>query len=257
MIDSHCHITDSRYDSDEIVSSFEKDGLEAVVTIGYDTASSHQAVSLAEKHERVFASVGIHPSEFTHEDGFDGILPFLSHPKVVAYGEIGLDYHWDEPDREIQKRKFHEQMEIAISARLPIIIHSRDCDGDMLPILKSYAPRLTDGLVMHCFSSSEELAKEFVKLGFYISFAGPITFKNAKKGDIIRAVPDELLLAETDCPYLTPMPYRGKLNYPSYVRYTIEKLAEERGADFETMEALTAKNARTLFKKITEYEGRK
>ncbi|MBR6788239.1 MAG: TatD family hydrolase [Clostridia bacterium] len=257
MIDSHCHITDKRYNADEVVSTFAEDGLEAVVTIGYDTATSIEAVRLAEKHERVFASVGIHPNEFTHEDSLDGILPLLSHPKVVAYGEIGLDYYWDEPERDVQKRKFIEQIELAISARLPIIIHSRDCDGDMLPILKSYAPRITDGLVMHCFSSSEELAKEYAKLGFYISFAGPITFKNAKKGDIIRAVPDDLILAETDCPYLTPMPHRGKLNYPAYVRYTIEKLAEERGVDFEYMERLTTVNAKKLFKKIVDFTGEK
>ena len=251
MIDSHCHLTDERYNgAEEVIAAFDRDGLETVLTVGYDTASSLAAVRLAEAYARVFAAVGIHPSEFTHENGFDGILPLLSHPKVVAYGEIGLDYHWDGPDHALQKRKFGEQLEIATAAGLPIIIHSRDCDGDMLPILKSFAPKIKNGLVMHCFSSSAELAREYVKLGFYISFAGPVTYKNAQKGDVIRAVPDELLLAETDCPYLTPIPHRGKLNYPAYVRYTLEKIAAERGATFEETEALTARNAKRLFFKM-------
>lgn len=251
MIDSHCHLTDERYNgAADVISAFERDGVEAAVTIGYDTASSQAAVRLAEAHDRVFAAVGIHPSEFTHEDGFDGILPLLKHPKVVAYGEIGLDFHWDEPNRELQKRKFCEQLEIGAASGLPIIVHSRDCDGDMLPLLKGFAPKIKNGLVMHCFSSSAEVAKEYVKLGFYISFAGPITYKNANKGEVIRAVPDELLLAETDCPYLTPMPHRGKLNYPSYVRFTIERLAAERNTTFESAEALTASNAKRLFFKM-------
>ncbi len=250
MIDSHCHLTDDRYDADAVIGAFDRDGLEAVVTVGYDTASSVAAVRLAEKHGRVFASVGVHPSELSHESDFDGITRLLSHPKVVAYGEIGLDYHWNEPDREVQKKKFIEQLEIASASRLPVIIHSRECDGDMFPILKRYAPKLGGGVVMHCFSSSAEIAAEYVKLGFYISFAGTVTFRNAKKGDAVRAVPDELLLAETDCPYLAPMPHRGETNYPAYVRYTIEKLAEERGTTFDIVEKITENNAKRLFFKM-------
>lgn len=248
MIDSHCHLTDERYDGAEaVISAFPADGVEAAVTVGYDTASSLAAVRLSEVHDRVFAAVGIHPSELDHEPSLDGILPLLSHPKVVAYGEIGLDYHWDDPDRELQKRMLERQLEIAANAGLPVIIHSRDCDGDMLPLLKSYAPSIKSGLVMHCFSSSAEIAREYVKLGFYISFAGTITYKNAKKSDVIRAVPDELLLAETDCPYLSPVPYRGRLNYPAYVRHTVQCLAAERGKTFEEIERLTSENAKRLF----------
>lgn len=254
MIDSHCHLTDERYNgAGDVIAALARDGLEAVVTVGYDTASSRAAAALAETDARVFAAAGIHPSEFTHEDDFDGIMPLLTHPKVVAYGEIGLDYHWDEPDRELQKRKFIAQLELAMAAGLPIIVHSRDCDGDMLPLLKSFAPNIKNGLVMHCFSSSAEIAREYVKLGFYISFAGPVTYKNADKGDAIRAVPDDLLLAETDCPYLTPMPHRGKLNYPAYVRYTLERLAVERGRSFDELEALTSRNARRLFHKMDAF----
>lgn len=250
MIDSHCHLTDERYNADEVTGGFERDGLDAVVTVGYDTASSVRAVELAEKYNRVFAAVGIHPSELSHESGYDGILPLLNHKKVVAYGEIGLDYHWEEPARDVQKRAFEEQLEIATSTDLPIIIHSRDCDGDMLPIMKDWAKKIKNGLVMHCFSSSAEIAKEYVRLGFYISFAGPITYKNARRGDAVRAVPDGLLLAETDCPYLTPAPHRGTLNYPAYVRYTIAKLAEERGASPEKIEEITTANAKRFFRKM-------
>mgnify|MGYP001623596070 FL=1 len=250
MIDTHCHLTDPRYDADAVIARMHEDGLEALVVVGFDTESSVACVRLAERHDDVYAAVGIQPSEFTHEKDNSGLLSLLAHPKVVAYGEIGLDYHWPEPDRETQRRGLCAQLETAIAARLPVIIHSRDCDGDMLPLLKSYAPRLTAGLVMHCFSSSAEIAREYVKLGFYISFAGPVTYKNAKRGDAIRAVPDELILVETDCPYLTPVPHRGELNYPSYVRHTIAKLAEERGTSFERMEALTSANARRLFTKM-------
>lgn len=248
MIDSHAHLTDSRYGGGaDIIKSMPADGLEAVVTIGYDTASSRAAVDMAEANEHIYAAVGVHPTEFTHEHSLDGVLSLAKSKKVVAYGEIGLDYYWDKPDRGIQKKWFETQLDAAISVSLPIIIHSRDCDGDMLRILKAWSGRIKDGLVMHCFSSSAELAREYAKLGFYISFAGPVTYKNAKRGDAVRAVPDELLLAETDCPYLTPHPHRGKLNYPAYVRYVIEKMAEERGSTFDEIERLTTDNAKRLF----------
>ncbi len=250
MIDSHCHLTDDRYNAEEVIADFERDGLEAVVTVGYDTASSKRASELAEKHDRVFAAVGVHPSEISHESGYDEIISLASMPKTVAYGEIGLDYHWDDPPRDEQKKAFEEQLEIATFTDLPIIIHSRDCDGDMLPILKQWAHKIHNGLVMHCFSSSAEIAREYVKLGFYISFAGPITYKNANRGEAIRAVPNELLLAETDCPYLTPTPHRGTLNYPSYVRYVIEKLAAERKSTIAEIERITTENARRLFRKM-------
>ncbi len=250
MIDSHCHLTDERYDADEIISRFEEDGLEGAVTVGYDTASSEKAVALAEKYPRVFAAVGVHPSELAHESGYDRIISLAAHPKTVAYGEIGLDYHWEDPPRDLQKRAFEEQLEISAAVGLPVIIHSRDCDGDMLPILKAWAKKLNNGLVMHCFSSSAEIAREYVKLGFYISFAGPVTYKNANRGEAIRAVPDDLLLAETDSPYLTPVPHRGTLNYPSYVRHVIDKLAEERGTSAETIERITSENAKRLFGKM-------
>ena len=248
MIDSHAHLTDKRYNgAAEIAASLQNDGLEAVITVGYDTASSTAAVKFAEAHENIYAAVGIHPTDFTHENSLDGVLALCGSKKVVAYGEIGLDYYWNEPARDIQIKWFKTQLDAAISAGLPIIIHSRDCDGDIMPILKDFAPKIKDGLVMHCFSSSAEMAAEYVKLGFYVSFAGPVTYKNAKRGDAIRAVPDELLLAETDCPYLTPHPHRGKLNYPAYVRYVIEKLAEERSSTFAEVEKITADNAKRLF----------
>lgn len=248
MIDTHCHLTDPFFaGGEDVIKNMKRDGLEALVTVGYDTATSAECARLAAEHEGVYAAVGLHPSELDHEDRTDEILRLLSLPDVVALGEIGLDYHWDNVPRARQKEFLLKQLDIACAASKPVIIHSRECDGDMLPILKNYAGKLTAPLVMHCFSSSEEIAREYVKLGFYISFAGTITFKNAKKGDVIRAVPDELLLAETDAPYLTPVPHRGEKNYPAYVRYTIEKLAEERGSTFEEIERLTSENARRFY----------
>ena len=248
MIDSHCHLTDRRYpDIREIIAAMPGDGLEAVVTVGYDNASSAAAVKLAGENERVYAAVGLHPTELTHNTDIDSLIALAKNKKVAAYGEIGLDYYWDKPERIIQKKYFEMQIEVAILLSLPIIVHSRDCDGDMLPILKRFAGKIKNGLVMHCFSSSAEIAREYGDLDFYISFAGPVTYKNAKRGDAVRAVADNRLLAETDCPYLTPMPHRGKLNYPAYVRYVIEKLAEHRGTDFTAMEKLTSDNAKRLF----------
>lgn len=248
MIDTHCHLTDPFYaGGEEVIKNMKRDGLEALVTVGYDTATSAECVRLASENKGVYAAVGLHPSELGHENGLDGIMPLLNAPKTVALGEIGLDYHWDDVPRERQKEYLLLQLDLACECGKPVIIHSRECDGDMLPILKSYAKKLKAPLVMHCFSSSEEIAREYVKLGFYISFSGTVTFKNAKKGDVIRAVPDELLLAETDSPYLTPVPHRGERNYPAYVRFTIEKLAEERGKSFEETEKLTSENARRFY----------
>ena len=247
MIDSHCHLTDPYYGGGEdIIKNMAADGLEALVTVGYDARTSAECARLA-ANDGVYATVGLHPGEIKEGDDLGGILPLLRLPKVVALGEIGLDYHWDDVPREVQKKYFEMQLEAACEYRKPVVIHSRDCDGDMLPILKNWAKRLPAGLVMHCFSSSAELAKEYVRLGFYISFAGPVTFKNAKRGDAIRAVPDELLLAETDSPYLSPVPHRGEKNRPSNVRYVIEKLALERGTDFAAVERITTENAKRFY----------
>lgn len=241
-------MTDPYYGGgEEIIKNMAADGLEALVTIGYDAATSAECARLAGEHPDVYAAVGLHPSEIKEGDDIGDIVSLLGKPGVVALGEIGLDYHWDDVPRDVQKRYFEMQLDAACAYGVPVVIHSRDCDGDMLPIIKQWHKKLTKGLVMHCFSSSAELAREYVKMGCYISFAGPVTFKNAKRGDAVRAVPDELLLAETDSPYLTPVPHRGEKNYPAYVRYVIEKLAEERGCDFETIERITSANARRLF----------
>lgn len=248
MIDSHCHLTDPYYEGGEsVINDMPRDGLEAVVTVGYDLKTSEECVRLAEAHDGVYAAVGLHPSEIKDERDVQRILPLLSRKKTVALGEIGLDYHWQDVPRDVQKRVFEAQLEAAYAYGAPVIVHSRDCDGDMLPVLKAWKSKLGGRLVMHCFSSSAEIAKEYVRAGYYVSFAGPVTFRNAKRGDAIRAVPDELLLAETDSPYLTPVPHRGERNMPAYVRYVIEKLAEERGSDFESIERITTENAKRLF----------
>ena len=241
-------MTDPFYEGGEnVIKHMAEDGLEALVTVGYDAATSAECARLASEHPGVYATAGLHPSEIKSENDIEAVLPLLSLPGVVALGEIGLDYHWDDVPRDLQKCVFEMQLDAACACGKPVVIHSRDCDGDMLPIIRSWHKRLPKGLVMHCFSSSAELAKEYVKMGAYISFAGPITFKNAKRGEAVRAVPDELLLAETDSPYLTPVPHRGERNYPAYVRYVIGKLAEERGSDFESVEHITSENARRFY----------
>ena len=251
IFETHAHYDDEAFDGDrdELLKKMHDHGIGKIINVGASLKGVRDTAALTEKYSFVYGAVGIHPEHVgdMREEDLEWLRGLLAGARVVAVGEIGLDYHWDDVPRDVQKRVFEMQLDAACSYNVPVVIHSRDCDGDMFPILKSWYRRLPKGLVMHCFSSSAELAREYVKMGFYVSFAGPVTFRNAKRGDAVRAVPDELLLAETDSPYLTPVPHRGEKNYPAYVRYVIEKLAEERGCDFETIERITSANARRLF----------
>lgn len=248
MFDTHAHITDKRYeDYTKIITDMQADGLDGLVTVGYDTESSRFASEIALAHKNVYASVGMHPTEEINEECLEEIYKLARKSGVVAYGEIGLDYFHAKENAESQKYWLGRQLDLARELELPVIIHSRDCDRDMFDILSKWAKSLTAPLIMHCFSSSAELAREYVKLGFYISFAGPVTYKNANRGEAVCAVPDNRLLIETDCPYLTPVPHRGKLNYPAYVRYVAEKLAEFKGMSFDDIDRITTENAKRVY----------
>ncbi|MDR3186261.1 MAG: TatD family hydrolase [Christensenellaceae bacterium] len=254
VIDTHTHINDPVLfkDADSIISSLHEDNISRIVVVGYDRLSSERAVLLAEKHPTVFAAVGIHPhsaSVFCEADYvyFSNIAMSLD---VIAIGEIGLDYFHNLSPKDIQKRVFVEQLILADTLKLPIIIHSRDADYDMLSLLKDNRHYLNQGFVLHCFSQTLEYANKIISAfdSVYFSFGGLITFKNACKEEIIRGLPLDRLLVETDCPYMTPVPHRGKTNYPKFISLVVEKIKKIL-PDADIAE-LTTQNAKTLFKKL-------
>lgn len=252
LFDTHAHLDDKRFDDDrdELIRGLPERGVSRVITPGIDVDSSKKCVDLADKYDIVYAGVGIHPHEASKlEDNYlDQLRTMAQNKKVVAIGEIGLDYYYDFSPRDIQKQRFIEQIELAAELKLPIIIHNRDSHEDMLNILREHK-ELINGGVMHCFSGSWEMAKIVLDLGLYISLAGPVTFKNAKKPvEVAKNVPLDRLLIETDSPYLTPVPYRGKRNDPGHVALVAQKIAEIRGITAEEVGRITTENALNLFK---------
>lgn len=252
--DTHCHINDERYENiDDVVAEFRAAGVDRVVCVGYDAASSIAARDISDRYEEVYFAAGIHPDserEATKEN-LARIKELCRHEKCVAVGEIGLDYHYEPFDKAGQKRAFLRQLELAAEVSLPVSIHARDCTQEMLELLETNGALLRRGFVMHCFSGSRETAERLIKLGAYISFAGPLTFKNSKNlPEVAAAVPEDRLLTETDSPYLTPHPFRGRTNTPAYVKYVAEKLAEIRGADVVSLAYAVRRNARRLFDRM-------
>ena len=250
LFDSHAHVDDEKFNEDreEVIKRAFDSGLDGILNVGACMASSARAVELAEKHPQVYAAVGIHPhdAKAATEEDYQQLVRWSALDKVVAIGEIGLDYYYDFSPRDVQKEVFIRQLAVARQTGMPIIIHNRDSHGDMMDILRKEAKGLTG--VFHCFSGSLEMAKELIKMGLYISVAGPITFKNAAKlPEIVAELPLERLLVETDCPYLTPQPYRGKRNEPLYVRYVAAQIAQIRGLAEEEVARITRENVRRLF----------
>lgn len=251
--DSHAHLDDEAFDKDreELLAQLEQD-LDGVVNAGCDGESSAKAVKLAQRYDFIYAAVGYHPENLAGipADYLEQLAKWAQLPKVVAIGEIGLDYYWKENEpKEVQKRIFLEQIDLAKQFNLPIIIHDRDAHGDMLELFQKEVSGVQ--AVFHCFSGSLEMAKELAKRGYYFGFGGTSTYKNAQKvREVLQYVPKELILLETDCPYLTPVPFRGKRNNPGYVEYTARNAAEVLQMDFAELAALTAANTKRLFWKI-------
>lgn len=251
--DSHAHL-DSEYfteDREALISQLRQD-LDGIINPGCDGPTSAFAVQLAEQYDFIYAAVGWHPEELKGipADYLDQLAVWAQHPKVVAIGEVGLDYYWKENEpKEVQKRIFLEQIDLAKQFDLPLIIHDRDAHGDMLEIFQKEVTGVR--AVFHCFAGSLEMAKELVKRGYYFGFGGTSTYKNAQKvREVMRYIPKELMLFETDSPYLTPVPYRGKRNNPGYVEFTARNAAEVLGVSFEELAEQTTKNVKTLFTKI-------
>lgn len=252
LIDSHVHLDDKRFDGDreKLIQSFDKDGIELIINVGADLQSSIKSVSLSEKHENIYAAVGIHPHSAKEmgDSTIETLRAFAKREKVVAIGEIGLDFYYDNSPRDVQRKRFVEQLNLAKEVDLPVIIHSREAAGETFDILKEAQDGSLRG-VLHCYSGSVEMAMEYIKLGFYISLAGPVTFKNARvPKEVAKAVPLDKLLIETDSPYLTPEPNRGKRNQPAYVRHVAGMIAEIKGVPFDEVANSAAKNTKKLFR---------
>lgn len=252
LIDSHAHLDDERFDKDRdrLIKSLKESGIDLIINPGSDLGSSIKAVSLSEQYDNIYAAVGVHPhsAKEMDESTIEVLKSFTNRDKVVAIGEIGLDYYYDNSPREIQRQKFIEQLELAKEVDLPVIIHTRDAAQETFDILKEAQDGSLEG-VLHCYSGSVEMALEYIKMGFYISLGGPVTFKNSRVSrEVAKAVPIDRLLIETDSPYLTPEPYRGKRNEPLFVRYVAGTIAEIRGLTFDELAKKTSENAKKIFR---------
>lgn len=250
LIDVHAHLTDEKYlDIDDVIMRAQESGVEKIICSAYDLLSSQKAVELAEKYTNVYACVGVHPEnvDFFNEDTLKQLEKFAKNRKVVAIGEIGLDYYWVSDNKEIQKEVFIKQVQLANKLKKPIVVHSRDAMGDTIEILKKH--KVEKESLLHCYSGSVESAKILSELNFSFSFGGVVTFKNAKTAiEVVEFLPIDKILLETDSPYMSPEPFRGKRNEPKNVVYVADKIAKIKNMKFEDVQNFTTKNAERIFK---------
>lgn len=252
MIDSHVHLDDEAFDEDrdDLIKGLSENGIELVINNSSDLPSSERSVELANKYENIYAAIGVHPHDAkTYDDDVEKRLIELSRDKkVVAIGEIGLDYHYDNSPRYVQKVVFKRQIELAASLKKNIVIHSRDAAKDTFDILKEAHEKYDFKALIHCFSQSVEMMREYIKMGDYIALGGVVTFKNAKTPKkVAKEIQLDRLLLETDCPYMTPVPYRGKRNEPKFVKFTCQYIAELRQMEASEIEKITAENTKRFF----------
>lgn len=251
IFESHAHYDDKAFDGDReaLLGSLKENGIGYVVNIGANIETTKHTIRLAEKYPFIYGAAGVHPSDTDelNEEKFVWLKEQCSHPKIVAVGEIGLDYYWDEPDRKIQKEWFDRQLDMAKKVKLPVVIHSRDAAEDTLHMMK--AKHAGDiGGVIHCFSYTKEIAREYLNMDYYFGIGGVVTFQNAKKlKEAVEYIPLEKILLETDSPYLAPAPYRGKRNSSLNLPYIAEGIAAIKGVDYEDVVRVTEENAKKLF----------
>ena len=250
IFDTHAHYDDEQFDGDrdELLKSMPDLGVGTIVDVSATYESCEKVLTLAGKYPHVYAAIGVHPDEVgeLNEDKIQHMKELCCNKKVVAVGEIGLDYYWDKENHDLQKEWFIRQLDLARKKEKPVIIHSREAAADTMEIMKEYASGLRG--VIHCYSYSAEMAKEYVKMGYYIGIGGVVTFKNAKKlKQVVQEIPLESIVLETDCPYLAPVPYRGKRNSSLYLPYVAEEIAALKGAAAEDVVLQTEENARKLY----------
>lgn len=251
LIDTHVHLNTESFNEDreEVISRAMAEGVSRMINIGFNRETIPSSLQLAEKYEFIYSSVGWHPQDAKHMQPSDleWLEKLCDHPEVVAIGEIGLDYYWDTSPKDVQHTVFREQIRLARRLNKPIIIHNREAHEDIVRLMKEERADEIGG-VMHCFSGDWEMAKQCLDMNFYLSFGGPITFKNAKlPKDVLAKVPLDSLLLETDAPYLAPHPHRGKRNESSYIRLIAQAAADIKQLEFEEIAAITTKNAKSLF----------
>ncbi|MDD2402144.1 MAG: TatD family hydrolase [Clostridia bacterium] len=251
FFDTHAHLDDEQFTEDrvDVISRLREAGVELVINVGCNMQSSLKSVEITKEYDFIYGAVGIHPHDASdlNEESLGQLRELAREPRIVAVGEIGLDYYYDYSPRELQKKCFREMIGMAKELKLPIIIHDRDAHEDTLKIVKEEKANEVGG-VFHCYSGSWEMAKEVMKLGFYMAIGGAVTFKNAKKVvEVAQEIPLDHLLIETDCPYLAPVPYRGKRNEPAYVSKVAERIAEIKGISIEEVAKATLENGKRLF----------
>lgn len=256
IFDTHAHYNDEAFhgDRDEVLSGLRTRGIGNVVNICSDLDSVAETLELLEQYPWMYGAAGIHPTDTAPltEENFQTVIRALEHPKMLAVGEIGLDYYWDTPERDIQKAWFERQLELARQVGKPVSVHSRDAAKDTLDIMKAHNSGEIGG-VIHCFSYGIELAREYLNMGFYLGIGGVLTYKNGKKlKEVAEYAPIDRLVLETDCPYLSPMPFRGKRNTSANLSYVAAELAAIRGMPLEEVIAQTARNARALYRMDAE-----
>ncbi len=252
IFDTHAHYDDDAFqeDREELLAGLEAAGIGTVVNIGASIASTKTSLELAERYPFIYAAAGVHPSETAEldQEKMNWLEEMCARPKTVAVGEIGLDYHWDEPEREVQKRWFREQIRLALRVKLPIVVHSRDAAKDTLDIIKEEKAAEAGG-VIHCFSYGVEVAREYLDMGFYLGVGGVLTFKNAKKlKEVVAYMPADRILLETDCPYMAPTPHRGERNSSLYLPLVVKAVSEIKGIPEEEVVAVTEANARRMYR---------
>lgn len=251
LFDTHAHINADQFaeDLEEVLKRAKDAGVTNIVVVGFDRPTITKAMDLINKYDNIYGCIGWHPVDAIdcREEDLQWIEDLCAHPKIVALGETGLDYHWDKSPKEVQHELFRKQIRLAKKLKLPIMIHNRDATEDCIRILKEEKAEDVGG-IMHCFSGDANTALEIINMNFYVSLGGPVTFKNAKlPKEVAKVVPLDKLLIETDCPYLAPHPFRGKRNEPAYVKLVAEQIAELKGVTFEEIAEVTTKNAKKLF----------
>ena len=247
LIDTHCHLNDEAFASNvcEIVNNAKARGIKKMVVIGYNEISSFKAVEIANQYEGIYAAIGVHPSDVLKEDNdLSWIYELAKNEKVVAIGEIGLDYYWDKSYNDLQIEWFIKQIKIANELKLPIVVHCRDANQECFDIIKEYGKGKG---VIHCYSGSYEMAKEYIKLGYFLGIGGVITFKNSHLGETVARVGLEKIVSETDSPYLAPVPYRGMTNEPAYIYEIVKKISDVVNISFEEVEKKIEENVKILF----------
>ncbi|MCM1251305.1 MAG: TatD family hydrolase [Clostridium sp.] len=252
IFESHAHYDDEAFDNDRdtLLSSLPENGIDTVINVGASLDSCKTTLALMEKYDFVYGAMGVHPSETGEldEENFQWLKEQCMHDKVVAVGEIGLDYHWKEPEAAVQKKWFERQLALAEEVKLPVIIHSREAAKDTLDIMKGMHAEHIGG-VIHCFSYTKEIAAEYLRMGYYFGIGGVVTFENAKKlKEAVSYIPLEKILLETDSPYLAPVPNRGKRNCSLNIPYIAQTIASLKGVSYEKVLAMTHENAETLFR---------